>query len=195
VSDGIYVYGACLEPGPFVTSYIRSGAFAVPPSILPTRPDDRRTVVIEQLGEGTMWVKVQLDQDVGVFAQLNNGTDDNRIVLERTENASKTIRARVIRGGAQEAIADLGMVADGTLVKAAVSWDATGISAVFNGQAVTQHEPAGFTLPSGLTTFRGGHHNTGAAPDFAEDQIQAYCLEDRVYRGRLPDKRIEELTR
>jgi len=179
-----------------VTSYIRSGAFSSP--TLPTRPDDRRTAGIEHLSEGTMWAKVQLDQDVGVFAQLEKtgvDPDADRIVLERAENATKSIRAQVIVAGEQKAIVDLGTVADGTLVKAAVSWDATGISAVFNGGTVTKHEPGGFVLPTGLTTFRGGHHSTGGSPEFAEDQFQAYSLEDRVYRGRLPDKRLKELTK
>lgn len=91
-----------------------------------------------------------------VFAQFDDGTEDERIRIER--NASNEIHCIVTDGGVAQCDLNLGAVANSTAFKVAFAWKANDFAASLNGAAVVTDVSG--TLPT-VTTLRIGSGVTG----------------------------------
>jgi len=116
--------------------------------------------------------------------QLDDGTDTNRLVLQNA-GGGNAVQALVASGGSTLATLAAGSMVPGTAFRAAIGWNAAGVSACLGGGAV---QSSG-TLPAGLSRLLIGHASAGLGrAAFGE----AGPLD--LHATRLPDAALQALT-
>ena len=105
--------------------------------------------------EGGLYIECQpIDGGaVQILAQIDDGTDDERIVVRRT--AGDAIEAEIVAGGVSQAVLALGAHTGGAVVDVALGWAENDVAARKSGGAL-QTDTSAVAMPSGLTTLRLG---------------------------------------
>jgi hypothetical protein len=138
--DGIFLWGAQLEAGPFATSYIPTAAASV------TRNADVAFVATSQFPysatEGTLVANVSLiaiKSTVQMYAELGDGTFNNRMGIY---SASTTAEAIIDTVGSRQATLSIGSVTSGSAIKSALAYKLNDIAACLNGGSVSSDTSA-----------------------------------------------------
>jgi len=138
---------------------------------------------------GTLVATVMLPQaapggiDQGIW-QLDDGSDNNRIVLRNTAGGS-TVQALVVSGGTTVATLSPGSMVAGTAFRVAVGWSSSGASASLGGSAAVSTA----SIATGLTRLLVGHAAT-ALNRAAFGEVGSLDL----HPTRLPDATLQALT-
>jgi len=168
-----------LELGAFATSPIRTTAAAA------TRAADAITTALAGTSEGAIVVYARTAPGLAtqLLAQWDDGTASNRIYFYRPSGGN--IFAQVVAGGANQAILDLGIVANSTDFKVGLSWKANDFVAVLNGG--TPLTDVSGSVPTGLTTFRHGASTAG-------NQWNSTTSREAIFPIRLTNAQLQVLT-
>ena len=153
----IYCWGAQLEAGSFATSYIPNGS-AVAGA---TRAADVASVSTGAFPysatEGTLVVNAVATLDSGVFVQMDDGTQNNRIIARAV--GGSTALQYIISGGTEKTLS-VGTFASGTTVKVAIAAKLNDSAASANGGTVATETSV--NMPAAATTLRIGADAAGA---------------------------------
>jgi hypothetical protein len=158
----LQVWGANLTASSFASSYI---------PVTDTRTADVPSIAISDISgfsitEGTILVEYNfpiLTGEQGMLLQIDDGTGDNRIYIEKL--ADETIRA-TIRASASTTFqfTSTETFSAGVSGKVALTWKANDSNAAFNGEIGTTD--TGVTIPTGLTDLHiGTNHAGGLQPN------------------------------
>jgi hypothetical protein len=175
--ENVFVLGCQAEQGSFPTSFIETAGSAV------TRAAGRRTSSVTDGDYQTVVITARTGQGAGVLWQLDDGSENNRIRIER--NASNEIRCIITDGGTEQANLNVGTVADDTDFQVGFAWAANDIAAVLDGGTVQTDGTA--TIPTGLTNWRGGH-------DTAGEEWNAWTDTEVAYSERKSDSFLQSET-
>jgi len=156
----IRIGGATLTQTAYLPSVFLVGAAAA------TRYADGVSLAIaDHIGaaEGGLYIDCQpIDSGaVQILAQIDDGTDDEKIVLRRT--AGDAIEAEIVVGGVSQAVLALGAHTGGDVVKVAIGWADSDVAARKSGGAL-QADTSAVAIPAGLTTLRLGSGVSIAIP-------------------------------
>ncbi len=177
-SDHMHAWGMTVE-NVFETSYHKTTSSA------DTRSEDDVTVDVtgEDLSTGSMAATIEVIEDSGIILQLDDGTEDNRILLRRetgAHNDDKAISFVVTDGTVEQVNLDLGDVANLATITVRASWATNDFKALIIGQS--QVVDTSGTVPSGLTTFRIGNNTSDQQPQgwFKAASLPAVLLEASI---------------
>lgn len=124
-------------------------------------PEETLTGPVDSLSEGTMVFagRSPRGSGAGVIAQLDDGSEDNRITLRRTTTG--TVYATVYVGGSEVADEYIGDWGADWPNAGMIRWDGTQIFACLGGGVPVTVAAGG---PSGLTHWRCGNNSDGNSP-------------------------------
>ena len=182
VGTTIY-WGAQLEQASTPSSYIPTTAAAV------TRTADVPSIALADIPgfsttEGTILVECNfpiLTGALGMLLQIDDGTGDNRIYIEKL--ADETIRATV-RASASTTFqfTSTETFSAGVPGKVMLTWKGNDSNAAFNGEIGTTD--TGVAIPTGLTDMHIGTNHAGGL------QPNGNCSRVGYWPKRLPDQVI-----
>lgn len=164
--QNLLLWGAQVTMGTFVSSHIPTAAATA------TRAADLLTAPIAGLfgsGTGTLLLSAMLPQPAPaatdqIVAQIDDGSDNNRLRLRNPAGGASLVAEVVSAGGVTASLA-LGSMTAGNAFKLALAWSGGSLSALRASGTVMA---ASATLPSGLTTLRAGNGQAGNAGLFGE---------------------------
>jgi hypothetical protein len=185
-SSGVYLWGAQLEAGAFVTSPIYTGSASV------TRAADSislATSVAPSTGTaGTGYAKFTYPAGFtgnGFAASLHDGTTDEFICISQRLSSTSS-RNQVNDGGVSQAAITVTTNADGTSNKFATSWALNDVACVANGGAVGTDTSA--TMP---TTNKLSLGLNGAS---ASDAINGHIAQVMLLPRAMSDAELQAVT-
>lgn len=180
---GTYVdlFGAQMGLGSFPSSFIATGATSG------TRDASSiiRTLGSEWSTDGSLYLagRVPISSGVtSVLGQLDDGTDNNRIVVYR--HTDNKLYARVVVGGADQANLDLGAVSAGASIKVAMRVEQDNFAASLNGGTVVTDTSG--SVPA-VTSLRPGRSVAGT---HWNDAVGRAAL----YTAKLTDAELASIT-
>ncbi len=183
----LYVWGAQLEVGSVPTSYIPTTTAAV------TRNADVVSVtgaVSGSIGqtEGTLYAEVDVRNISGLKAiiQLDNGTGDNRLLIQLS--SSNTLTFFTTNGGSVSTIAT-GTITTGTH-KIAASYSSGTVQIYMDGLFLASGNTANYPSLALNNISIGSRIFSGVQGNFLNDRIRAAAL----YTTRLTDAQLAALT-
>ena len=182
----MYLWGMDQKEGT-LTSYIETEAAAV------ARTADVPSIALSDIPrfsttEGTILVKYNfpaLTGELGMLLQIDDGTGDNRIYIEKL--ADETIRATV-RATASTTFqfTSTETFSAGVAGKVALTWKANDSNAAFNGEIGTTD--TGVTIPTGLTDLHIGTNHAGGL------QPNGNCASIGYWPYRTPNTPLQVLV-
>jgi hypothetical protein len=132
---------------------IRAADVAIQPLVNPQTP-------FPHLARGLSWVVSAITAPVTlatqVAAELDDGTSNNAITLERLANGH--LQFRIVSNGLAQSSLDLGVVADATAFRVGLSARNHSFSATLNGASLVVKSDG---MPASLTTIRYGSDTSG----------------------------------
>ena len=186
-SDGIYIWGAMVEAGSYVSSYINSYGTST------TRVADScsKTGISELIGqtEGTMFLNLLAIESEGsefYQASFSDGSNNEAAIFGFT-NTSGQLRFRLENGGVAQCQIYANSIDTSTYVKAAIAYKENDFAFYVNGvQAGTDTSGS---VPSSLTQF---HFANGAN---TSTQMYGNIKEVVFFPTRLTNDELAELTK
>ncbi len=187
-SSLIYAWGAQLEAGPYVTSYIPTTTSAATraadvcgvSSLSPWFAEAEGTIFAEYM---VPWTYVNTDTTSRRIVQVDNASDVERhiVFISGTNRVGLTTSASIAQAQISGAAAAAGVVQ-----RHAYAWRENDIAGAFSGGQFGSDASA--VMPSGLTNFR-----IGSGPENTQQPI-AYIRKVRFYPRRLSDNELRSLV-
>lgn len=183
-SSGMYLWGAGVEAGAFITPYIATAGASATRALF---ADSTTTLTWQGATENTYTVSgtKSVVSSAGVLFQLDDGTENNRITL--SVNASAQATLTVVTGGVSQAAINAGTVTANTSFKCAFRIKNNDIAVSLNGAVVV----ADTTTPNGLptvTTLRYGRDSAGT------NVVNGWIATSSGYPRGLPDGTLQGLS-
>lgn len=188
VADGaagqeVYIWGAQLEAGSFLTSYIKTEASQV------TRSADAASMTGTNFSswyrqdEGTLYAAGKTVDSIAGFVGVDNGTTQNRIRIY--QNTASTIRSDLFYNGATVLTGGGGSPLLGQLNKTATAYETGVLASSTNGATVTS---VAATLVPFVTQLRIGNVDGISYLNGSVSKIA-------FYPKRLTNAQLQALTR
>ncbi len=171
VLSDCYVWGAQVESGSSVTSYIPTTTATV------NRPVDTLTIPTGSWfsgTEGTLFTNAFIGTKTAsaTLLQIDNGSENNAHKIRA--NTSNALENVTLDGAvAQSSITSVSTLSQNTTYKMAYGYSLNNFAASASGNINTDSSG---TLPSGLTTLRVGSNSTGEQPSSTIKEIRFYPL-------------------
>jgi hypothetical protein len=187
LSTSLFVWGAQLEVGAYITSYIPTTTSAL------TRNADviSKTGISSLIGqtEGTIYAEIKVNKLIGTASRyifsISDGTANNRIYIAFSSSSSNVLRGRIFNGGTLQCSIDTSTITTTGTYKLALAYKNNDIVFYVNGVQIGVDTSA--TIPT-CSIVDIGHNYAGAL------QLSDGISNANIFKTRLTNTELQSLT-
>jgi hypothetical protein len=186
-TGNLYLWGAQIEAGSYITSYIPTTSAAV------TRNADviSKTGISSLIGqtEGTMFAEIEVSKLIGIASRyifhISDGTTNNRIYMAFSGSSSNVLRGRIFNGGTLQCSIDTSTITSTGTYKLALAYKNNDIVFYVNGVQIGVDTSA--TIPTCSRVDLGQNYaNTSQLGDGINSSV--------LFPTRLTNAELASLT-
>jgi len=186
-NGNVAIWGAQLEVGAYITSYIPTTTTAL------TRNADviSKTGISDLIGqtEGTIYAEIKVNKLIGTASRyifhISDGTVNNRIYIAFSGSSSNVLRGRIFNGGTLQCSIDTSTITTTGTYKLALAYKNNDIVFYVNGVQIGVDTSA--TIPT-CSIVDIGHNYAGAS------QLSDGISNANIFKTRLTNTELQSLT-
>jgi hypothetical protein len=186
-NGNVAIWGAQLEVGAYITSYIPTTTTAL------TRNADviSKTGISDLIGqtEGTIYAEIKVNKLIGTASRyifhISDGTANNRIYIAFSGSSSNVLRGRIFNGGTLQCSIDTSTITTTGTYKLALAYKNNDIVFYVNGVQIGVDTSA--TIPT-CSIVDIGHNYAGAS------QLSDGISNANIFKTRLTNTELQSLT-